>query len=278
MVGLGLMGGSLALALKQQQLCRRVVGLVRRESAVQEAETLNVVDEATTDPAHALGQADIVVFATPVRVLLRQLSEYKPFYKPGAIITDMGSTKQEIMTVMNSLFPEVYPIGSHPMCGKEISGLSAADATLYQNAPWILTPLDRTPFAVIQLIHQLAVEIGAKPRQIAADQHDKLVATISHMPYTLSATLVLAAQSIAEQDSAVWDVAASGFRDMSRIAASDVSMMLDILLTNRTAVLETLAEMDKQLAVFTQAIDEMDEDKLRDLMTKAAEQRQSLYI
>ncbi|MDM8519733.1 prephenate dehydrogenase [Anaerolineales bacterium HSG6] len=278
MVGLGLMGGSLALALKQQQLCRRVVGLVRRESAVQEAETLNVVDEATTDPAHALGQADIVVFATPVRVLLRQLSEYKPFYKPGAIITDMGSTKQEIMTVMNSLFPEVYPIGSHPMCGKEISGLSAADATLYQNAPWILTPLDQTPFAVIQLIHQLAVEIGAKPRQIAADQHDKLVATISHMPYTLSATLVLAAQSIAEQDSAVWDVAASGFRDMSRIAASDVSMMLDILLTNRTAVLETLAEMDKQLAVFTQAIDEMDEDKLRDLMTKAAEQRQSLYI
>jgi len=271
------MGGSLALALKQQQLCRRVVGLLRRESAAQEAQALNVVDEATTDPAQALGQADIVVFATPVRVLLRQLSEYTPFYKQGAIITDMGSTKQEIITVMNALPPEFYPIGSHPMCGKEISGLSAADVTLYQNAPWILTPLERTPFAVIQLVHELAVKIGAKPRQISADRHDKLVATISHMPYTLSAMLVLAAQSIAEQDPAVWEVAASGFRDMSRIAASDVPMMLDILLTNRTAVLETLTEMDKQLAIFTQAIDEMDEDKLYRLMNQASKQRQSLY-
>ncbi|MDM8527894.1 prephenate dehydrogenase [Anaerolineales bacterium HSG24] len=277
MVGLGLMGGSLALVLKQQHLCRRIVCLVRREDAAREAKTLNVVDEAMTDPAQALGQADIVVFATPVRVLLRQLSEYAPFYKPGAIITDMGSTKQEIITVMNALPPEFHPIGSHPMCGKEISGLNAADATLYQNAPWILTPLDRTPFTAIQIIHQLAVAIGAKPRQISADRHDKLVATISHMPYTLSATLVLAAQSIAEQDSAVWDIAASGFRDMSRIAASDVGMMLDILLTNRTAVLETLTEMDKQLATFTQAIDEMDEDKLYELMHQAAKQRQSLY-
>jgi prephenate dehydrogenase len=271
------MGGSLAMALKERQVCRRVVALLRRESAVQEAEIAGVVDEVTTDPAQAVAQADIVIFATPVRVLIKQITEFVPFYKHGAVITDMGSTKQEIVQVMAGLPENLHPIGSHPMCGKEKSGLVAADAQLYKNATWVISPLERTPPEVVNLVHNLAESIGARPHQIAADRHDKLVATISHLPYTLSATLVLAAQTVAEQDAAVWDVAASGFRDMSRIAASDVTMMLDILLTNREAVLDVLWEFDRQLSRFTQAISDEDEEELRLLMDKAAKQRSELY-
>lgn len=271
------MGGSLALALKERHLCRQVTALVRRESAVQAALNLGAVDVATTDPAEAFTQANLIIFATPVRVLLQQLPQFAPFYPAGAIITDMGSTKQAIMQAMAALPPQVYPIGSHPMCGKETSGLEVAEATLYQNAPWILTPLDRTPLWVTTFMHEFALAIGAKPRQLDAARHDKLVATISHFPHTLSTALVLTAMQVAHHDPVVWNVAASGFRDTSRIAASDVTMMLDILLTNREAVLTVLGEFDRQLGALTQAIADNDEVTLRNLMEQAAHQRRQLY-
>ena len=271
------MGGSLALALKERQVCRRVVGLVRRPEATAEALQTGAVDEATTEPAAALSQADIVVFSTPVRVIIRQLAEYAPFYQAGAIITDMGSTKQAIVEAMAALPPHVYPVGSHPMCGKELTGLAAAEATLYQGAPWILSPLERTPPAAMELVRELAAAIGARPQVIPADQHDRLVAAISHLPYTLAATLVLSARQAAQTDPAVWEVAATGFRDTSRVAASDVTMMLDILLTNREAVGQMVEIARSQLDLFAGAIETGDEEALRELMERAAQQRKSLY-
>ncbi len=271
------MGGSLALALKERRVCRKVVGLVRRRDAAEEAVQTGAVDEATTEPAAALGQADIVVFSTPVRVIIHQLADYAPFYKAGATITDMGSTKQAIVEAMVSLPPHVYPVGSHPMCGKELTGLAAAEASLYAGAPWILSPLDRTPPTALELVRELAEVIGAKPQIIPADRHDKLVAAISHLPYALAATLVLSAQEVARTDPAVWEVAATGFRDTSRVAASDVTMMLDILLTNREAVGQMLDLARHQLDLFAKAIESGDEEALRALMAQAAQQRRSLY-
>jgi prephenate dehydrogenase len=274
---LGLMGGSLALALKERAICREVIALVRREAAVREALTLGVVDQATTDPAQGLGQADLVIFTTPVRVILRQLVEFVPFYKPGAILTDMGSTKQKVMQVMATLPKTVYPLGSHPMCGKEQAGLAVAEANLYENAPWIITTLPDTLSLVVQQVVQLAEAVGAKPRLLAADRHDRLVAAISHLPYTLAMALVLTAQEVAESDGVVWDVAASGFRDTSRVAASDVTMMLDILLTNRAALGDMLAIARRQLDRLTQALDSQDETLLRAMMEQSAAQRKVLY-
>ncbi len=271
------MGGSLALALKEGRLCREVVALVRRDEAAREAETLGVVDRATTDPATALADADMVIFTTPVRVIIRQLPEFAPFYKAGAIITDMGSTKQQIIDAMAALPAQVYPLGSHPMCGKEQAGLAVAEATLYEGAPWILTPLPRTPEWAIRAVHTLAVTVGSKPRRLAADRHDKLVAAISHLPYTLATSLILAAQEVAAADPAVWEVAASGFRDTSRVAASEVTMMLDILLTNPQAVGQMIDLARQQLDRLAGALAARDEATLRRLMEQAATQRRDLY-
>lgn len=276
-VGLGLMGGSLGLALKQRQLCRQVVGLVRRNEAAREAEAVGVADFATTDPAQALPDADLIVFSTPVRTIIRQLGEWASLYKPGAVITDMGSTKQAIVQAMAELPPGVHPVGSHPMCGKEQAGLEAAEATLYQGAPWIVTPLERTPPGATDLIFDLAEAVGAKPRLLAADRHDKLVAAISHLPHALATALVLAAQQVAEDDPAVWEVAASGFRDTSRVAASDVTMMLDILLTNRAAVGQMVALAQAQLAQLVEALASENEPALRELLERASQQRKSMY-
>ncbi len=271
------MGGSLAMALKQRKLCREVTALVRRDELAREAVQLGLVDQATTDPAIALPHADLVIFSTPVRVIIRQVADFAPFYKPGAVITDMGSTKQEIVRAMAALPEGVHPIGSHPMCGKERAGLDAADAALFAGAPWILTPLERTPPPAVDLVRHRAESIGAKPQFLAADRHDRLVAAISHLPYTLAAALVLSARHVAQTDPAVWNVAASGFRDTSRVAASDVTMMLDILLTNRQAVGEMIAIAQTQLDHLAHALQANDEAALRVLMEQAAAQRRSLY-
>jgi prephenate dehydrogenase len=271
------MGGSLAMALKERNLCREVVALVRRDEAAREAKQAGVVDKATTDPATALRKADLIIFSTPVRVIVRQLETFAPHYKPGAVITDMGSTKQEIVHAMAALPNGIHPLGSHPMCGKEQAGLGAAEATLFAGAPWILTPLERTPSPATRLVQDLAEAIGARPQLLGAERHDKLVAAISHLPYTLAVALVLSAQSVAEDDPAVWEVAASGFRDTSRIAASDVTMMLDILLTNREAVRQMLTVAQAQLDQFAQNLNTDNEAKLRALMERAAQQRKTLY-
>jgi prephenate dehydrogenase len=276
-VGLGLMGGSLGLALIENQVCREVVGLVRRQAAVTEALELGVVHEATLDPAKALQDADLVVFSTPIRTILWQIDEYGPYYKTGAIITDMGSTKQEIVQVMARLRDDVYPVGSHPMCGKELAGMAAAEAKLYRHAPWVVTPLSRSNPQATETVQYMARGIGARPLVLTPHRHDKLVATISHLPYTLAASLVLAAQEIAADDPAVWDVAASGFRDTSRVAASDVTMMLDILLTNQGAVSKLIALARQQLDQFALAIADGDEAGLQDLMERAARQRRVMY-
>ena len=271
------MGGSLALALQAGNLCREVVALVRRDEAAREAEAMGVVDQATADPAEALSRANLVVFSTPVRVIVRQLEAYGPYFGPGTIITDMGSTKQEIVRAMAALPEGVFPLGSHPMCGKEQAGLGAAEATLFTGAPWILTPLERTPPEASDLVKELAVAIGAKTKILPAERHDRIVAAISHLPYTMAVALMLAAQTVAEDDPDVWAVAASGFRDTSRVAASDVTMMLDILLTNRESVGQVMKIAQEHLDRLARAIESGDEAGLRALMEQATTQRRSLF-
>lgn len=271
------MGGSLGLALKQRQLCREVVGLVRRPEVIAEAEQAGVVDRATTDPGQALPEADMVVFATPVRTLIGQLHRYAEFYKPGAVITDMGSTKQRIVQTMEGLPAGLQPVGSHPMCGKEQAGLAAADGNLFEGAPWILTPLARSSPEAVRWVQHMAEGIGCKTRLIEAERHDQLVATISHLPFVLATTLVRSALQVAEADPAVWEVAASGFRDTSRVAASDTTMWLDILLTNQAALGRLVTLARQQLDLVEQALAAGDEARLRSLMEPAARQRRSMY-
>ena len=273
-VGLGLMGGSLAGALRGQ--CQAVVGVARRTETIEGALARGLVDRGTTDLASGARQADVVVLATPVRVILRMLGEIGPFLPEGCLLMDVGSTKAQIVARMASLPDHVQPLGGHPMCGKEVSGVVAADPTLYQGHTFVLTPLPRTSEQALALGRALVEAVGARPLILAPDRHDRLVATASHLPYLLACALVGAAEAAASTDPTLWEVAASGFRDTSRLAASDVTMMLDILLTNREAVLEALGTCEAQLRHLAHLVQTGDEERLRTVLTAIRDRRTNL--
>jgi prephenate dehydrogenase len=163
------------------------------------------------------------------------------------------------------------------MCGKETSGLVAAEATLYEGAPWVLVPLPRTSPAALALARELVEAVGARPMVMDAERHDRLVAAISHLPYSLAVALVLTTASFGAEDEMVWKLAASGFRDTSRVAASDVTMMLDILLTNQLAVGEALRRAGAHLTNLSNLLDTGDEEGLRALLLAAHDQRVPMF-
>jgi prephenate dehydrogenase len=270
-VGLGLMGGSLGMALRQRRLVGRVVGVVRRPEVAAQAIRLGAADATTTDLAEGVRGAALVVLATPVRTILEQIPRLEPHLADGAIVTDLGSTKTAITQTMAALPGHVQPIGGHPMCGKEVAGLAAAEPSLFDGATWALTPLQRTRPATIERMRALVQAVGARPLMVEPDRHDRLVAAISHLPYLLAVSLTQVAEVVGQDDDAVWRLAASGFRDTSRLAASDVQMMLDILITNRRYVRLMLQSARARLADLDRLLD--DETALRAVLEAAQAQR-----
>jgi prephenate dehydrogenase len=276
-VGLGLMGGSLAMALAQGSLCREVVGVARRSAIARDAVARGIVHRATTELAEGVASADIVVLATPVRTILRQIHQLAAIPVRPCLLLDLGSTKGDIVSAMSELPPQVQPVGAHPMCGKEIAGLAAAEATLYAGAPWVLVPLPRTSASALALAHELAVAVGGCPLVMDADRHDRLVAAISHLPYALAVALVVTASEMGAEDELTWKLAASGFRDTSRLTASDVTMMLDILLTNQSAIRHMLHRVSTHVNRLAELLAAGDEAALRALLVAAHDQRAPMF-
>lgn len=276
-VGLGLMGGSLAMALMERSLCRQVIGVARRTDTVRQALAQSIAHYVTTDLADGVAGADVIVLATPVRTILRQLGELAAMPLNSCLLLDLGSTKVEIVAAMEALPPQVQPIGAHPMCGKETAGLAVAEPTLYAGAPWVLVPLPRTSSHALELARELAVAVGARPLVVDAGRHDRLVAVISHLPYSLAVALMLAAAETGAQDGLVWEMAASGFRDTSRLAASDVTMMLDILLTNRAAVADALRQASAHMNHLADSLAAGDELAVQTMLTTAHAQRAPMF-
>ena len=276
-VGLGLMGGSLAAALRRRDACRRVVGVTRRKSKVPLARRLGFVDEATTDLAEGLATADVVVLATPVTDIVAKLHALGRHLQPGALVTDVGSTKRAICEAMDGLPGHVQAVGGHPMCGKESSGLAVADPALYEGKRYVLCPTSRTTSEALALGRELVEGVGAKPMVLQPDQHDWAVAIASHLPYSMAVALVLAAEDLAGGESLPWELAASGFRDTSRVAASDVRMMLDILTTNRDQVLMALRAGEGALRRLRNLLEDGDLAALTDVLTAASERRKGIY-
>src|SRR5688572_17156992 len=221
-VGLGLMGGSLASALRGR--CREIVGVSRSPETIDFALTHGLIDREATFEASS--DCDLLVLAAPVRTILTQLdqlakSNLRSAKRSSTVVIDLGSTKTQIVSAMQALPPRFDPVGGHPMCGKESSGITNAEATLYQGKTFVLTPLPRTSPAALALAHELIAAIGSVPFVLPAEEHDALVAVSSHLPYLVATTLVHTAQT--RDDARLWKVAASGFRDTSRLAASDVT-------------------------------------------------------
>jgi prephenate dehydrogenase len=232
-IGLGLMGGSLALALRGY--CSRLIGVDTVPSTLALARQRNVVDFATDDLREALAQADLVILAAPVRANLTLL-ETIPLIHPDPIsIIDLSSTKSMIVEAMNQLPQGFEALGGHPMCGKEKSGLSHADGKLFWDATFALTETERTTPALRNLSEQMINIISAKPLWIDAPTHDRWAAATSHLPYLVSSALA------ASTPSEAGPLIGPGFQSTSRLADSDITMMVDILITNRQQVLEALA-------------------------------------
>lgn len=276
-VGLGLMGGSLAAALTSRGACRRVIGVARRPSTLRTALDLRFIHEGTTDLQAGVRQADLVILATPVRDILAKIEIIGPMLKPGAVVLDVGSTKKAICEAMAALPSHVQPVGGHPMCGKESSGLTMAEPELYQDKVFVLAPLPRTEPAALRLAQSLVQAIGAREVQLDPERHDRLVAAISHLPYMLAVSLVNAVESLADGDDLMWQLAAGGFRDTSRVAAGDIRMMTDILMTNRPAILDALHEAKIQLSQLTERLERNDMEGLAKAMLAARNRRLEMF-
>ncbi len=272
-VGLGLMGASLCMDLVQGKLCREVRGVARRAETALSAFFENAVDQATTDLHTGVAGADIVILATPVRTIVDLLAQVGPLLWPGTVVMDMGSTKGDICAAMEHLPQHVQAIGGHPMTGKETAGFESAETGLYQGATWVLTPLPHTDQETIDLSLELVTAVGAKPLVLAPGRHDRLVAAISHLPFLLASALVHTVDQTGADDPTVWRLAAGGFRDTSRVAASDTRMFMDILMTNREAVLVQLDILDEQLHEIHDLLAEDNEAGLRAKLTHSQKLR-----
>jgi prephenate dehydrogenase len=226
---------------------------------------------------NAVRQADIIILAAPVRAIIRLIGDLGAHLPAGALLMDTGSTKSSIMQAMASLPAHVQTIGGHPMCGKERAGLAAADPNLYKGTVFCLTPLERTRPEALSLAGELVRAIGARPLIVEPQRHDALVAAISHLPYLVASALTATAAETAAADPMVWQLAASGFRDTSRLASSDVDMMIDILLTNRAHAAKLARQSAGNLSALAAAIESNDESALRAMLTSAQQTRQQVY-
>jgi prephenate dehydrogenase len=274
-IGLGLMGGSLAGALRPR--CRSITGVARRQETLDVASERKLIDHGTLTLARAVRDADIVVLATPVRTILTLLGEIGPLLPAGCLVTDMGSTKADIMSAMALLPAAIQPIGGHPLCGREVAGIGAAQPTLFDGQAFVLTPLPRTSEPAMELARAMVDAIGARPFLLDPQRHDRLVAVTSHLPYLVACGLMETAAATAVADPLVWELKASGFRDTTRLSASDVTMMRDILMTNRESVVGALEDCALQLGRLAALIGAGDEQGLTALLNSACDQRRNLY-
>lgn len=272
--GLGLMGGSLGLALAGK--CKRRIGIVRRPEVADQALQMQVVDTATLDFAAGVSAADIIVLATPVREILTAIEEAGTHMQPGALLIDLGSTKGNIVDAMNRLPESVLAVGGHPMCGKEVGGLEHAEPDLYREKVFVLTPTERSTGNAVELSAELVEAVGAYAAIMEPERHDYAVGMVSHLPYLVATTLLHAEKEAAARDPLLDRLAASGFRDTTRLAGSEVPVMLDILLTNRHAVEEALTSFEQQLAGMRQLLG--DPSALEEWMLEAQKERRAMFV
>lgn len=244
--GVGLIGGSLGLALKRAYPSIRICGIGRRRRSLELAERLGAIDEKTTDLAAGLAGADLVVLATPVKRIIELLAEIGPYLRRRALVTDVGSTKAEVCRAARKYLPDsVFFIGGHPLAGKERSGIELAEAGLFRGATYALCPLPGTPGSVLSALARAVRSMGAVPLVMDAALHDRVVARTSHLPQIISTTLALVLEEAArsESEQLFFQLSGGGFRDQLRLAASPYQVWRDIFETNSAAISQALADM-----------------------------------
>ncbi|MDP1708013.1 MAG: prephenate dehydrogenase/arogenate dehydrogenase family protein [Gammaproteobacteria bacterium] len=273
-IGVGLIGGSLARALRQAGACREIVGSGRNAAQLQKAVTLGVIDRYETDPAGAVQDADLVVLAVPVGATEAVLKQIQPMLAAHTVITDTGSAKASVIEAARTVFGEVPAnfVPGHPIAGTEQSGVEASFAELFQQRRVVLTPLAHTDADAIRQVRAMWEQAGAEVMEMGAARHDALLAATSHLPHLLAYTLV---DSLARTESHddIFRFAAGGFRDFTRIAASDPVMWRDICLANRDAILTVLERFSADLGQLRAAIHAGDGARILDVFARAKHER-----
>ena len=266
-IGLGLMGGSLALGLRGK--CAALYGCDPHLPTIELALSQHIVDYADSDPAKLLPEVDLVILSAPVPAILTLLEQLPAFTSNPCIVMDMGSTKRLIVESMSRLPERFDPLGGHPICGKEKLSLANAERTLYYAAPFLLTPLERTSARALSAAHQIVEALGAKASTLDATEHDRILASTSHLPFLISSALALATP----QD--VTPFVGPGFKSTSRLAGTSSSMMLGVLQSNRENVLNALRGMQSQLAEIESSLASGNFSNLESMLNEAQAKYQS---
>jgi prephenate dehydrogenase len=274
LIGCGLMGGSFALALREAGLVHTIAGYSASDKTRQRAVELSVIDQACRSVAEAVQGADLVLLAVPVGAMHESFAAMREVLAPNALLMDVGSTKCDVIAAAQATLGDRLScfVPAHPIAGKEVAGIEHADATLYQDRRTILTPLPKTGIHRLQAAHQVWTAVGSHVSTLTPEAHDATFAAVSHLPHLLAFAAVnaLTAQP---QGAAFLDMAGPGFRDFSRIAASDPAVWRDILSANHHQVLAQVAHFRAALEQFEHAMQQGDTAALQALIQQASATR-----
>ncbi|MDA7025634.1 prephenate dehydrogenase [Bacillus sp. CLL-7-23] len=280
LAGLGLIGGSIALAIKKNYPSYRIIGFDVSEEQMKAAKKLGVIDASAGSFLEGIKEASIVILAVPVEQTLYMLDELAASgIKKQLLITDVGSTKQKVVNHAEQVLPKEYLfIGGHPMAGSHKSGVAAAKELLFENAFYILTPCNSTKKEAVVLLKQLLKGTNAKFVEMSPEDHDAITSVISHFPHIVAASLVHQTVKFEEQYPLIKRFAAGGFRDITRIASSSPAMWRDILLHNKDEILERFEEWKCEIGRIQSIVEEEDADGLFAFFQQAKEYRDDLPL
>lgn len=271
-IGVGLIGGSLGLALKEKKIAKKIIGVGRREESLGVARERREVDEITTDLTSGVKDADLVIIATPLELTVETFKKLLPHLKKGCVVTDVGSVKGPILESIDSpLF-----IGGHPLAGSEKRGPQAARTDLFREATVVLTPVEKTDEKALALVKSMWQDLGAKVLFLDCEIHDRLVAFTSHLPHILAASLTNLIGELAQEEERVLSLTGEGFRDTTRIAASPPSMWKEISFANRKEISKAIKRFKEILSEMEEALSKEEGDNLLHKFEKAKEIRDKL--
>ncbi|MFH1269520.1 MAG: prephenate dehydrogenase/arogenate dehydrogenase family protein [Candidatus Omnitrophota bacterium] len=266
-VGTGLIGGSLALAIKKKQLAREVIGVSRHKSTLIWAKERSLIDKGSQDLSIIQG-ADLVILAAPVNTILKLAGAIVKFAGKDCLVTDVGSTKKEIVSKLSGIFPNY--VGSHPLAGSEKRGITNASADIFRNSLCILTPEKKTHPNAFSRIKKLWVRLGVKVVVMDTDSHDRILSFVSHLPHAIAFSLIDIVPN------GYLKFGASGLKDTTRLAFSDSRLWADILLSNRKNMLKSIEAFGNNLRRIKSAINKKDEKALIKILKKAKAKREIL--
>ncbi len=275
-IGVGLIGGSLALSCREKGIVSEVIGVGRGEQNLRDAVDLGAIDSYSFKAEDAVKGADLVILATPVRSLIELAREIAPHLMPGAIVTDVGSVKGPLTQIEDILPEGTFFVAGHPIAGKEKSGVKAAFAQLFQDARCILTPSRKTNPDAVNTIQRMWEAAGAKVLRMTPEAHDHVFAAVSHLPHVIAYALVNTLIELEKESDGIISYSAGGFRDFTRIAASHPEMWRDICLMNKTNILEMLERYEHSIARMKSLIQNDDAEGLYNEFERARQVREKL--